>query len=223
MSAAPKAANAPAAGHKAPKASATHLTGKQLAADRANLKKARAVARLLPRTSKQKNASRHNLVKARAAQRARRGGKTPVGKKSAQAPDDSLRFGVRQGEVSLHSLPVCAAVAAAASLQQWTGITASLADIWELYLRAGESTLAVTLEAVAEHGLAGARLESFQEIDPCYLAPGLLYGIRLAAGYHAVLSAPGGMLSWGSVIPLAGEPEEAWLLEWTTPESTAWS
>lgn len=198
----------------APKVS--HQTPKQHAASVNNLRKARAVARLKPRTAKQKAASRLSLVKARAAQKARRGGKTPVAAKKPQAPDLLTGQGI-------HSLPVCAAVAAAASLQAWTGIIASAAEVWELYLRAGETSIAATLEAVAEHGLAGARLESFQAADPCYLAPGLLYGVQLAIGYHAVLSAPGGMLSWGNVIPLAGEPEEAWLLEWKDPGSTAWS
>jgi hypothetical protein len=200
----------------APKVS--HKSAKQIAAAKGNLVKARAAARLKPRTAKQKAASRLSLVKARAAQKSRRGGKTPVSRKKAQAPGIPARYGVSPGEVSLHSLPVCAAVAAAASLQAWTGLIASPAEIWELYRRAGEATIAATLEAVAGYGLAGASLESFREIDPCCLAPGLVYGIQLAAGYHAVLSAPGGMLSWGSVIPLAGEPEEAWLLEWKDPE-----
>lgn len=208
----------------APKVS--HQTPKQHAASVANLRKARAAARAKPRTAKQKAAARQSLVKARAAQRARRGGKTPVIKKTPQAPCPGDGYGslaaITLEGSWLHSLPVCAAVAAAASLQAWTGILAGTADIWELYLRAGETTIAATLEALAEHGLAGARLESFQPADLSYPAPGLIYGIQLAIGYHAVLSAPGGMLSWGSVIPLAGEPEEAWLLEWKDPEGTAW-
>ena len=62
-----------------------HLTAKQLAADRSNLRKARAVAARLPRSGKQKAASRHNLAKARAVQKARRSGKAPVAAKKPQA------------------------------------------------------------------------------------------------------------------------------------------
>ena len=37
----------------------------------------------------------------------------------------------------------------------------------------------------------------------------------MAAGYHAVLVAPAGMMiSWGMVLPQLGDPEEAWYLDW---------
>ena len=65
---------------------ASHITAKQRAADVANLRKARAVERKLPRTAKQKAASRQNLVRARSAQKARRSGKKYAPAKKPQAP-----------------------------------------------------------------------------------------------------------------------------------------
>jgi hypothetical protein len=193
-----------------------HLTAKQLAADKANLKKARAVAAHKPRTAKQKQAARQNLVKARSAQKSRRAGKAPVARKKPQAPDTLGRPGVRTGEVPLHSLPVCAAVAVAASLEYQTGILVSADDIWRLHLRSSGSTaLADLLGLVAVEGLAGHRLESFHPWDPGVRLDGLIYGVQLPGlGYHAVVTVPGGMLSWDTVLPLRGEPEEAWMALW---------
>lgn len=191
-----------------------HLTAKQLAADRANLKKARAAEAARKRTPKQIQASRQNLVKARAAQRSRRAGKKGVTKKQPQAPDDSLRSDVRLGEVSLHSLPVCAAVAIAASLEYQTGAAVEPAEIWSLYKLAGKSDLAGVIEAAASTGLAGHRIESWTPWDPDMMLDGLVCGVRIAEGYHAVLAVPGGMLSWDTVCPRRGDPQEAWLIEW---------
>lgn len=183
-----------------------HLSAKQIRADRANLAKARAKARTLPRTAKQVAASRHNLVKARAAQRARKGKKQGAQKKTAQAP---LLDGL-----GLHLLPACGAVAVAASLQAWTGLTVPAAGVWDLYLKAGETSIENVLGVVADTGLAGWRLAAFEPADPGIFHPWLLYGLQLAHGYHAVLATASGMLSWGMELPLAGEPQEAWMLEW---------
>lgn len=201
---------APAQAKKSPQAASGasknphRLTAKQIAADRANLAKARAKERKLPRTAKQIAASRRNLVKARAAQRHRK--KQAGSKKTAQAPLSTA--------LDLHSLPVCAPVALAAHLQAWTGVVASTAEIWDLWLRAGETTLETTLEAATEHGLAGRALAGFWPADPLGFTPWLVYGVQLAIGYHAVLAGQDVMHSWGLVLPLTGRPEEAWHLEW---------
>jgi hypothetical protein len=198
-----------------------HLTAKQLAADKANLKKARAVAAHKPRTAKQKQAARQNLVKARSAQKSRRAGKAPVVRKKPQAPDSQPNLGLAGADpsepgVSLHLLPVCAAVAVAASLEYQTGILVSADDIWRLHLKSSGSTaLADLLGLVAVEGLAGHRLESFHPWDPGVRLDGLIYGVQLPGlGYHAVVTVPGGMLSWDTVLPLRGEPEEAWMALW---------
>lgn len=206
------------------------VTPKQLAADRANLRKARAVQRGKPRTSKQRSASRHNLVHARAAQSVRKHGVrfTPsVSAKKPKAAADTLMFsGSRAGSPArlpeapwLHSLPVCAAVAVAASLQYWSGVTATAGDILDLHRKSpGDATLGDLLELVAAEGFAGARLESFQRCDPGLAVPGLVYGTALDIGYHAVLAVAGGVLSWGLELPWLGEPGEAWLLGWEDPD-----
>ena len=199
MTAQPKAATQKKA------AAHPHVTAKQLAADRANLAKARQVERTKPRTAKQKQAARQNLVKARAAQKSRRAAKKGVAPKKAAAP---------WGETGLHSLPLCAAVAVAASLQAQTGIAASAEEIFGLYRRTGTAPIGDVIEAVHEHGLAGAQLAGYQRIAAWPYCPWLVYGVQLAIGYHAVLSVPGGMLSWDTVLPAAGALEEAWMLEW---------
>jgi hypothetical protein len=195
------------------------VSAKQRVADKANLVKARAAQKGKPRTARQKAASRQNLVKARAAQTARREGKKPVKAKTAQAPYSQLgldpgRELPTESPVSLHVLPLCAAVAVAGSLYQQCGAEATRQQIWELYQRTGDGPIAGVLEAVAEHGLAGWRLSGFEPATPDRFFPGLVCGIRLGTGYHAVLAVPGGMRSWGMVLPLAGTPEEAWILDW---------
>ena len=191
-----------------------HLTAKQLAADRANLKQARAAEATRKRTPKQIQASRQNLVKARAAQRSRRAGKKGVTKKQAQAPDTRSRSGVSIEGVSLHSLPVCAAVAIAASCEYQTGAAVEPAEIWSLHKLAGRTNLAGVIEAAAGTGMAGHRIASWAPWDPDVPLDGLVYGVRIEEGYHAVLTVPGGMLSWDTVIARTGTPEEAWLIEW---------
>jgi hypothetical protein len=182
-----------------------HLTAKQLAADRANLKKARAVAAQKTRTGKQRAASRRNLVKARAAQNARRSG---AAKKKPQAPLDTGDW--------LHALPVCGPVAIAAHLQYWTGAIASAGMIWDLAMKTFQlPALADLLEYVMAEGFASMKLESFWSCQLEEPVEGLLYGISHPAGYHAVLAVPGGMASWGRILPYEGEPAEAWHLEWS--------
>lgn len=217
MAAQPKAARTKKA------AAHPHVTAKQLAADRANLAKARQVERTKPRTAKQKQAARQNLVKARAAQKSRRAAKKGVAPKKAAAPlpgnlnlsgglsDASGRTGLPG---AFHSLPLCAAVAVAASLQAQAGIAASAEEVWDLYLRTGTAPLGDVIEAAHEHGLAGYRIAAYAPWDPDVRLDGLVYGVQLDIGYHAVLTVPGGMLSWDTVLPLTGEPEEAWCLSW---------
>lgn len=185
-----------------------HLSSKQLAANKANLAKARAAQKGKPRTAKQIAASRHNLAAARAAQKARKSKKQGVTPKKAQAP-------LLGSDLWLHAYPVCGAVAVAASLQAWTGLMIADGEIWDLFRRAGEAPIAQVLETAQEYGLAGWRLASFEPADPGIFHPALLYGVQLAHGYHAVVAAAsGGLLSWGLEIPLQGEPSEAWMLEW---------
>lgn len=188
-----------------------------------NLVKARAAQRrsgaLHHHTARQKAASRQNLVKARAAQKSRRSGKTPVSHKAAQAPYPQLNLGLpalvpNESGDSLHLLPLCAAVAVAASLREQTGIVIPDESLlaWHESVQGGR--ICDLLEAAAGHGLAGRRLLSYEPAAPDLFFPGLVYGIRLSTGYHAVLTTRGGMLSWGMVLPLLGTPEEAWILEW---------
>lgn len=232
----------------AAQATTAHVTPKQLAASRANLKKARAAQAGKPRSSKQKSASRHNLVHARAARSARKHGaafkpfvsvkrpraaadimmlsgslarvpyRDPAGLPEAPALDSAEQWRETihlPGRDSwLHALPVCAAVALAASLQWQSGVTASAAEVLELHRQAGIVSLAGLLEAAAEYGLAGRKLESFQRFDPGLVIPGLVYGTSLDIGYHAVLATAGGVMSWGLELPWFGEPAEAWLPVW---------
>lgn len=167
-----------------------------------------------PRTAKQKAATKNFAASGRAAQAARRAGKQPAPKKKAAAPDIRPRCGVStQGALSLHELPACGPVALAEHLAAFTGITASDEEVLALHERAGVVTLANLFEAAAD-GFAGTRLAWFERCDPGTVAPGLVYGVQLPAGYHAVLSHPAGMLTWGRLMPWYGTPEEAWWLEW---------
>ena len=234
----------------AAQAATSHVTPKQLAADRANLRKARSVAKGLPRTARQRSASRHNLVHARAAQAARKHGVKYAPSVSAKKPKAAnlAAFGSLAGTALkllpaglpeapsldsaeqwretihlpgqgswLHSLPACAAVAVAASLQYWTGVAATLGEILDLHAKSsGEATLPELLELIAVEGFAGCILESFRYAPPDRAVPGLLYGLAVPAGYHDVLATVSGVLSWGQELPWPGAPEEAWLPVWRT-------
>lgn len=205
----------------APKVS--HISAKARAADKTNLRKARAVARLLPRTGKQKAASRQSLVKARAAQKARRSGKGAVTAKKPQAALDMqlnlnlVSPGSSETAFSLHLLPVCGPVALAEHLAWMTGITVADEEILALHKSVQGCTLSDLLEYATAEGFSGTRLRSFQSCDPDQDMPGMVYGVQLDAGYHAVLRTPAGLVSWGLEMPLAGSPEEAWMLEWEEP------
>lgn len=209
----------------------SHRSARQIAAAKANLAKARAVARTRKRTARQRAASRQNLVRARAAQTARRKGKTPVKTRKAASPaPDSLVLSGSCGRFpgqlppllpeapGLHELPACAAVALAESLWVQHGAVIPAAAILELHRVTGDADLGTVLEAAAVHGLGGWRLAWAELADESLVLPGMVCGIRLRGGYHAVTIAdvPAGrkMTSWGLLLPLAGEPGEAWLTGW---------
>jgi hypothetical protein len=206
---------------QAPKAS--RVTPRQHAADAANLAKARAAQRqsgaLHHHTAKQQAASRQNLARARSAQKSRRGGRRSVSPKKAAAPAPDIRPRCdvsTEWVLPLYQLPACGPVALAAHLALFTGIVLPDEAVLGLHARAGITSLAGLLERAAAEGLAGpgTRLAYYEPCDPDDPAPGLLYGIQLPHGYHAVLAHPAGMLSWGAVLPRDGTPEEAWWLEW---------
>jgi hypothetical protein len=205
----------------AARARGSHVTGKQLAADRGNLVKARKALKGRPRTEKQLAASRRNLAKARTATHLRSQGKTYKAAKKPKAPAPytwTREVRVRAGalfEGSLHDLPVCGPVALAEHLLAYTGAVVPASAIIDLWLATEGAALGELFEAARELGLGGERLSYFERCDPDADVPGLVYGITLGTGrYHAALATPGGMVSWCRVLPRDGTPEEAWWLEW---------
>jgi hypothetical protein len=209
------------------RARGSHITGKQLAADRGNLVKARKALKGRPRTEKQLAASRRNLAKARTATHLRAQGKAykAAKKPKAPAPDTWTRYGVRPGKaLDLHALPVCGPVAVAAHLAAFTGTWVADDSVLELWKSVQAATMADLLEYVRAEGFPGTgeKLAHFERCDPDTEAPGLVYGLSLPQGYHAVLAHPdgAGAISWGllvpwcALLPWRGAPEEAWWLEW---------
>ena len=197
----------------APKVS--HQTAKQHAASVSNLRKARAAAHLKPRTAKQKAASRRSLAKARAAQKSRRGGKTPVAHKKAAAPLVSRETDLPTSQ-NVHLLPACAPVVLAAHLAWWHGIEVPGEKILELHgVLGGAAPITDIFEYAAAEGFCGFRPDTWARCDVSTQGvPGLIYGLAVPTGYHAVLALPAGVLSWGTVLEWPGEPAEAWHLEW---------
>jgi hypothetical protein len=121
--------------------------------------------------------------------------------------------------------PTCAAVAVACHLQAATGFTLTDEEILKLHKLAGGGApsgvrISDVLEAMTGQGWRAwspcgrFRLLSFFQTDEQLLVAGLVVGVTLGHEGHAVLSAPGGMISWGQYLPWDGEPEEAWALEW---------
>lgn len=114
----------------------------------------------------------------------------------------------------LHDLPVCGPVAIAEHLLAATGVYATDSEILDLADRTPGGCLADYLEQAATGGLAGVRLAYFWRCDDELAVPGLVYGVQFRRGYHTVLMVPGGMLSWGMLLPVTGRPLEAWALKW---------
>lgn len=196
----------------------SHLSPKQIAADRANLVKARAALKGRKRTARQIAASRANLVKARAAQKVAKkaagsGTKAPAAVKTAKRPAAPL-----SGTGGLHGLPACGPVAVAEHLAMFTGTLVPEASVLALHELVRPARLGDLLEYLQAEGFPGTgeKLAHFERADPDAAgAPGLLYGVQLGRGYHAVVSYPdGAMASWGRLLARAGTPEEAWWLEW---------
>lgn len=123
----------------------------------------------------------------------------------------------KQPALSLHGESVCAPVAIAAHLYAATGIIASEKLLLTLAARAAGGCLGDYLAEVAASGLAGMRLTRYVPVDEDLVVPGLVCGLGLPGGYHAVLSHPRGMVSWGVVLPWWGRPDQAWQLEWELP------
>lgn len=115
----------------------------------------------------------------------------------------------------LHDQPVCAAVVIAEHLAAMTGVCAADTEILGLARVAAGGSLEDFLCAAVYNGpLGGVRLGGFWRCDEDLLVPGLVYGVQLRGGYHAVLAHPRGVISWGLLMPLMGVPCEAWHLEW---------
>jgi hypothetical protein len=119
--------------------------------------------------------------------------------------------------LEVHQLPACAPVALAEHLAFMTGVRAPAADIAALHEQLGPVSIGDMLEAVAAGGFAGVTLAAWTRCDEDRPAPGLLAGIRLRAGYHAIVTLPGGMASWGMMLPPPGALAEAWHLQWAVP------
>jgi hypothetical protein len=188
----------------------SHATPAQAAAARRNLVKARAALKARHRRSPaQIAASRRNLAIARSAQRARAAGKKWVSPKQVK---DGL-----PGAAGLHALPACGPVAAAEHLAAVTGAVVPEHAVLALHEAVRGATIGGLLEYLAAEGFPGTgeKLAYFEQCDPDCGSPGLIYGVRLGRGYHAVMSYPyGEMASWGMLLARAGTPEEAWWLEW---------
>jgi hypothetical protein len=212
------AAKAAAGRTAAQKAASSTWAAAGRASQKNRANKARMAGQKSTRTKAQHAASVRAAAAGRAAQAARRAGKVYVSTKKpkAPAPDTWTRSGVRLGEVSLYDLPACAAAALAEHLMVWTGAYVPEGSVLEMHRIVQPATLADVLEYARVEGFPGTRekLAHFEPCDPDIAAPGLIYGVTLPEGYHAVFTHACGMASWGQIMPLAGRPAEAWWLEW---------
>lgn len=163
-------------------------------------------------------------VTRKASARKGKGAAKPV-KRGAISPDvtDNLPGWTPTWNMGCNDVyPTCAAAAVANHLLASTGLMMNEDDILSLHKMAGGDTgadIASVLECIQSHrscfGQASrAYLATFTRTDEDCIVAGLVVGISLPHGGHAVLSHPRGMVSWGRVLPFAGIPEEAWALDW---------
>ena len=118
-------------------------------------------------------------------------------------------------------MPVCGATAIANHLALMTGTIAPEQEILALHLAAGGgqdgARLGDLLDTLDCRGLAGRRLAGYGLVAGCdtRLKAGLVAGLRSPQGAHAVLLLSDvSCVSWGSILPVMGEPEELWWAEW---------
>jgi hypothetical protein len=173
-------------------------------------------------------AGRASQARTRAAAIAKTGKPPPVSKKRHQAALKWAAAGrASQARARAHLKPLpkkqptlgelpCAPAAIAEHLFAATGVAVPDADILALGENMPGGCLWEYLEAAATAGLGGVRLAGFWQCDEDLFIPGLVYGVGMLGGYHAVLSHPRGLVSWGLLLPRLGVPREAWHLEWAT-------
>lgn len=190
------------------------------AATRASYAKSHHGAKL-PRTRAQTQASLKRAAAGRAAQAAKRQGKKPPAKAAAVAPPGTglLHPGWSMG--CNDTGPTCASAAVANHLLASTGLVMTEQEIAVLHMLAGgddgadiPSVLEVLLARPALVAGGQGGLARFFQADEQALVPGLVVVTDLGHARHAVLSHPGGMVSWGGIRPWEGSPLEAWAIEW---------
>jgi hypothetical protein len=222
MAIAPRKAKRSPAQVRAGQAFAAGGRASQAASRAASIKK---TGKPPPRSKAQKAAGKKFAAAGRAAQAAARvrkaGGRAVTPKARAAVAPELVLPGSMWPTGCNDTVPTCASVAVACHLQAATGFTMSDEEILKLHkLAGGDSGVCISdvLEVMSAHwGIVGhgrVRLMSFFQADESFLLAGLVVGIKLPHAGHAVLSAPGGMISWGQFMPWQGEPEEAWALEW---------
>jgi len=158
----------------------------------------------------------------RAAQAAKRAGKTPVNRAAVMPEEISLASPGATWPMGCNEVaPTCASVAVACHLLAATGFVMTDEDILKLHEMSGGddgASISDVLEVVSQQWLSFAqrrvRLLTFFQTDETFLLSGLVVGVKLPHAGHAVLSCPGGMISWGRFMEWQGEPQEAWALEW---------
>ncbi len=118
----------------------------------------------------------------------------------------------------LHFNPVCAITAVAGSLA-WSrpdlsgDVRVRPEDVLDLNERLGDVTMEELFEEIRFSGFAGGTLARSIRCEQAY--PGAVCVLELpGAGWHAGLAVPGGLLSWGMILPWRYEPAQCWLLDW---------
>lgn len=164
--------------------------------------------------------------------------KKPAGKHKPAKKKEPVR------KLALGEAVACCSAQALAASARLAGFRVTDADVLALYWRTAShedagATIEETLEAAREFGLAGVRLGSFQPVQldvaslpllqphpvsfgefddgPArYGVHGLIVGLTLPGGPHAVTLGPSGAAwSWGGLYSLGQlEPEEAWAVRW---------
>ena len=103
--------------------------------------------------------------------------------------------------------PTCMATAVANSLLLTTGIRVSDEAVLDLHLRAGGDQVGATAVDVLHELYCGG----IGGIRPRSVGPGLSV---IALGPHAAAVTPGGLVTWGTLVPFAAGFDDAWGIDW---------
>ena len=112
----------------------------------------------------------------------------------------------------------CTSVAIANSLFIHTGHKVTYEELQEFGDITEDLTILDSLEMAKRVGVGGIKPSDYEPVSPARICPGVIVGLDLSRGRHAVVLGENGIVTWGREIAMTNyffdRITEAWLVEW---------